>query len=86
MHAPTIRHFNIVKRILRYLKGLDGHGIIIGKNESTQLLGYCDFDWARNTIGRKSITGYCTFIGGNLVTWKSKKQLVIARSNDEAKY
>ena len=34
---------------------------------------------------RKSTTGYCTFIGGNLVIWRNKKQDV-SRSNAEAEY
>ena len=48
--------------------------------------GYCDADRAGNEIDRKSTTGYCTFVGGNLVTWKSKKQSVIARSSAEVEY
>ncbi|KAM2668187.1 hypothetical protein EV2_019802 [Malus domestica] len=86
MHAPTIDHLNLVKKILRYLKGSVGRGIIMKKNENTQIMGYCDADWAGNAIDRKSTTGYCTFVGGNLVTWKSKKQTVIARSSAEAEY
>eukprot|EP00257_Ricinus_communis_P017578 XP_015576049.1 uncharacterized protein LOC107261432 [Ricinus communis] len=35
---------------------------------------------------RKSSTGFYTFVGGNLVIWKSKKQSVIARSSVEAEY
>jgi hypothetical protein len=35
---------------------------------------------------RKSTTGFCTFVGGNLVTWKSKKQNIIARSSAETEY
>jgi len=35
---------------------------------------------------RKSTTRYCTFVGGNLVTWRSNKQDVVSRSSAEAKY
>ncbi|XP_068307153.1 uncharacterized mitochondrial protein AtMg00810-like [Pyrus communis] len=78
--------FNLVKRLLRYLKGSVGRGIIMKKNESTQITGYYDADWVSNSIDRKSTTRYCTFVGGNLVTWKSKKQAVVARSITEVEY
>ncbi|CAL9022379.1 unnamed protein product [Prunus brigantina] len=86
MHSPTMAHLNVVKRILRYLKGSAGRGILMKKNDTTQIMGYTDADWAGNAIDRKSTTGYCTFVGGNLVSWKSKKQNVIARSSAEAEY
>jgi hypothetical protein len=54
-------------------------------NNSNEICGYSDADWA-GSYDRKSTTGYCTFVGGNLVTWKSKKQNVIARSSAEAEY
>lgn len=37
-------------------------------------------------MDRRSMSGYCTFLWGNLVTWRSKKQSVVARSSAEAKY
>ncbi|CAN6696244.1 unnamed protein product [Malus baccata var. baccata] len=86
MHSPTVDHLNIVKRILRYLKGSIGRGILMQNNQSTSISGYTDADSAGNAIDRRSTTGYCTFVGGNIVTWKSKKQQVIARSSAEAEY
>ena len=86
MHSPTVHHLHIVKRILHYLKGSIGRGIIMHNNHYTAISGYTNADWAGNAIDRKSTTGYCTFVGGNLVTWKSKKQQVVARSSAEAEY
>ncbi|KAJ3702442.1 hypothetical protein LUZ61_006147 [Rhynchospora tenuis] len=85
MHAPRTSHLDIVNRILRYLKGTPGQGIWFKKNGTNNIVGYSDADWA-GSFDRKSTTGYCTFVGGNLVTWRSKKQNVIARSSAEAEY
>ncbi|TYK01502.1 Lysosomal alpha-mannosidase [Cucumis melo var. makuwa] len=37
-----------------------------------------------STTLRRSTSGYCSFGGGNLVSWQSKKQSVIARSRSRA--
>lgn len=86
MHASTTNHLHVAKRILRYLKGSIGHGIFMQNHNSTKILGFTNADWAGNTLDRKSTISYCTFVGDNLVTWKSKKQPVIAHSNAESKY
>ena len=86
MHAPNVFHLNIIKRILCYLKGSIGHGIIMAKNGRTQIIRYSDSNWVGNDIDRKSTTVYCMFVGGNLVSWRSKKQHVIARSSAKSEY
>lgn len=59
--------------ILRYLNGSSGQRVWMRCNESSKIVGYCDVDWTCDRVDTRSTTCYCTFIWGNLVTWKSKK-------------
>ncbi|KAL0451457.1 UNVERIFIED_CONTAM: Retrovirus-related Pol polyprotein from transposon RE2 [Sesamum latifolium] len=77
---------NAVTRILRYLKSSPGKGIMFTKGNNLNISGYTDADWAGSVEDRRSTSGYFTFVGGNLVTWRSKKQEVVARSSVEAEY
>jgi len=86
IHAPTEEHMRALYRILRYLKGAPGKGLLYSKNEAATLEGYTDADWAGDQSTRKSTSGYFMFVEGNLVTWRSKKQKVVARSSAEAKF
>ncbi|KAL0641881.1 hypothetical protein Bca4012_102535 [Brassica carinata] len=86
MQVPKEHHWRMVERILMYLNGSPDQGVWMGCNGSTEVVGYCDADWAGDRADRRSTTGYCTFIGGNLVTWKSKKQKVVSCSSCEAEY
>ncbi|XP_019099678.1 PREDICTED: uncharacterized protein LOC109132502 [Camelina sativa] len=86
MQKPTLHHWKMVSRILKYLKGSPGQGIWMGCNGNAELVGYCDADYAGDHEDRRSTSGYCTFVGGNLVTWKSKKQKVVSLSSAESEY
>jgi hypothetical protein len=85
MHSLRSPHLDVVNRILRYLKGTPGKGIWMKRNNTNAICDYSDADWA-GSFDRKSTIGFYTFVGGNLVTWKNKKQNVVARSSVEAEY
>jgi len=81
MHNPSEDHVDAVIRILRYLKVSPGKGLMFSKNIHLKINGYTYADWARNISDRKSTSRYFMFVGGNLVTWRSKKQKVVALSS-----
>ncbi|KAD2804205.1 hypothetical protein E3N88_37582 [Mikania micrantha] len=86
MHQPQVSHMEAVWRIIRYLKGTAGHGILFKTNGHLEIQGYTDADWAGSKDNRRSTAGYFTMVGGNLVTWRSKKQKVVALSSAEAEF
>ena len=86
MHTPYEEHTEAMYRILKYLKGTVGKGLYFAKNEAKTVEAYTDADWAGSVNNRRSTSGYCTFVWGNLVTWRSKKQNFVARSNMEAEF
>ncbi|CAL8991397.1 unnamed protein product, partial [Prunus brigantina] len=86
MHEPREVHMQAVERILRYLKSALGKGLLFSKHDNLAIEAYTNADWDGSVSDRRLTTGYCTFVGGNLVTWHSKKQSVVARSSAEADF
>lgn len=56
------------------------------KMVTSQIKAYINTDWVGFLVDRRSMTGYCSFVGGNLIIWRSKKQAVMARSNAEVEF
>jgi len=50
------------------------------------LFVFTDANWAVSVTDRKSTSGYCTYVWRKFVTWRSKKQRVVARRSAEAKF
>ena len=86
MHAPGQQHFDVVYRFLRYLKGSLGKGLLFIGHGHLQVESFTDANWHGSVVDRRSTSSYCTSVGSNLVTWRSKKQNVVARSSTEAEF
>ena len=86
MHDPREPHLQAAYRVLHYLKGNPRKGILFKENDTLALEAYTDVDYAGSIVDRRSTIRYCTFLGGNLVTWRIKKQNVVARSSAESKF
>jgi len=66
------------------LKTNSGRGLLFKRNVKLRMEVYTYANYAGFDTYRKSTSGYCMFLGENLVTWRSKKQDFVARSNAEA--
>ncbi|KAJ9566959.1 hypothetical protein OSB04_002925 [Centaurea solstitialis] len=86
MHDPREPHFQALKRILRYIRAL---WLMVSRFMSPlqrtlrhtlmRIGGGCP-------ASRRSTSGYCVFLGDNIVSWSSKRQGVVSRSSAEAEY
>ncbi|XP_070662301.1 secreted RxLR effector protein 161-like [Malus domestica] len=86
MHDPGEQHMQAIMRILCYLKRSLGNGLLFRKNAHFGIERYTDAAWAGSIDDRRSTFGYFTFVGGNLLMWRSKKQNVVTWSSAEVEY
>ena len=70
LEAPKQTHWEGCKRILKYLKGTLNYGLHFTPKRKPGLMYFTDADWASDQDDRRSIGGYYTFLGGNLVSWR----------------
>jgi hypothetical protein len=98
-NCPTIRHWNSALRVLRYLKGTEDYCVQYGpigpegagagdlkSPVSPKLQGYCDADYAGDTVDRRSVTGHLFTMNRGPVSWTSTKQRCVATSTTESEY
>lgn len=85
-NKPELQHWLAVKRVLRYIKGTRDYKLIFNQNKEERVFGYCDSDWASDTNGRRSCSGYIFLFQGASISWYSKRQSTVALSTMEAEY
>ncbi|XP_020533800.1 uncharacterized mitochondrial protein AtMg00810-like [Jatropha curcas] len=84
MQNPKKPHLEVVRRILRYIKGTIDLGLFYKSKVDCKLEGYCDADYAGDYDTRRSTTGYIFSLGSIAITWCSKRQPMVALSTTEA--
>ena len=88
LSKPSEEHYDIAKRVLRYLKGTQDDGILYQATSTDQLTFelYVDADYANDKGTRRSTSGYLLYLNRCLISWKSKLQNIVALSTSEAEY
>ncbi|RVW87652.1 Retrovirus-related Pol polyprotein from transposon RE1 [Vitis vinifera] len=71
LQTPRHLHLAAVRRIIRYVQGTSTRGLFFPAGNSTRLAAYSDADWAGCADTRRSITGWCVFLGDALISWKN---------------
>ncbi|GJY42882.1 ribonuclease H-like domain-containing protein, partial [Tanacetum coccineum] len=86
MHDLREPHLSALKRILRYVQGTLNYGLQLFSSSTIDFVAYSDADWAGCPTTRRLTSGYCVFLGNNLLSWSSKRQPTLSRSSAEAEY
>ena len=78
-------HWNIVKKVLKYIRGTSDARLCYGGSNFT-IRGYVDSDFVGDLDKRKLTTDYVFTLVGGAVSWVSKLQTVVALSTTEVEY
>lgn len=61
-------------------------GVFYSSQCDFKVQAYSDVDWGTCIDTRRSLTGFCVFLGSGLLSWKCKKQPTVVASSAEAEY
>ena len=83
--TPTTTHLRLLKHVARYLKGTSGLGLRFNRSKKMNLYLFVDSSWA-NGPARKSMFGFFVMLNGVPVSFRTKRQSIVALSTTEAEY
>nr|GEV97219.1 ribonuclease H-like domain-containing protein [Tanacetum cinerariifolium] len=82
MRALLKSHFDIALKVLKHLKLAPRLGVEFSKSKSDCVItAFSDSDLAKCPMTKRSVSGYCVFINGNLVSWKSRRHATLSKSS-----
>jgi hypothetical protein len=82
--APTRRHWNVVKHVLRYLRETTDMRLFYSKGSNSQLVGYANAGFLSDSHKGRSRTGYLFTCGSTAISWRSVKQILVATSSNHS--
>ena len=84
---PTTHLWRQVQRVLKYMKGTTHFGLLYGSGRPCdQITMFADRSFGDDKKDRKSTTGWISFIGNDIIYWRSTKQKSVALSTTESEY
>ncbi|KAL9230729.1 hypothetical protein vseg_006043 [Gypsophila vaccaria] len=86
MHQPHAEHMAAALRVVRYLKGSPGQGLLFRADSDLTIPSWCDSDYGVCSLSRRSVTGWYIFLGGSPISWKTRKQTTVSLSSAETEY
>ena len=82
---PTTTHLRLLKHVVRYLKGSSALGLRFKRSNDVRLELFVDSSWA-NGPNRKSMFGFLVMLNDVPVSFRTKRQSIVALSTTEAEY
>lgn len=82
---PAFKHWEICKKLYRYLLGTVDAGLFYRKG-LCRVAGFCDSSWGEGTDERRSTTGWVFMVNDTAISWGSRLQKTVSTSSTEAEY
>ena len=91
MANPGRVHWDVAKRVFRYLRGTYKYCLCFQGNSFVSFCSICihgnvDLDWVGDIDSRRFTSGYAFMMFAGAISWMSKRQAVASLSTTEAEY